>query len=592
MIGSLGRRIRRAPTTAEPARPRIPGRRTSRLLALLFLAMAVVVFPETPAQAAEAAATGCTTQEWSVDIPGCVARLADVSAARANCLLAPTPDSPADGLGGWFASQPDADKASGRKGLYTDFGYAGYAYTTYDIGCQQTLMHPDYKFENTVANGEFLVSTAVLGASDSLRERAWDPSKMWGWADPLVGQATTAIFKQVFTVFGAITLVVIGLYLLWRSRQAHMSAAMTTAGWAILVMVVVTAVASWPTFSAHTADKALVASLTTVHQALGPQADLPITDECSRRQDPESCRELRPPALRASDNAVQTMLYRNWLRGLLGSADNATAIKYGPSLYQARTLSWQEAADLNRDPLQRSTVLAQKATQWEKVAEQIRIEDPAAYEYLTGVRGLERIGAGFIALISTVMFAMFDFTASLLVLLGFVVFRWAIIATPLIGTVGLLRPASAGFRTSRECGSCVTVQHRYIWQRSCHISIRGRPNHDYRFIAGLATGRTNWTVWHCRLGATSAVPSNCPAGRRKHSCRHSPGNEAARLLSKRRQGRFGKRRVNLYDGVETRRDTTRDADAALARRSGAAGLTRAAQTYTGTDGRWVVRTVR
>jgi hypothetical protein len=41
---------------------------------------------------------------------------------------------------------------------------------------------------------------------------------------------------------------------------------------------------------------------------------------------------------------------------------------------------------------------------------------------------------------------MFDLTASLLVLLGFLIFRWAVIAAPVLGTVGLLRPASAGFK--------------------------------------------------------------------------------------------------------------------------------------------------
>ncbi len=46
---------------------------------------------------------------------------------------------------------------------------------------------------------------------------------MWGWADPLVEKATQSIYNQVFTVFGAITLAIVGVYLLWRSRQAEMS---------------------------------------------------------------------------------------------------------------------------------------------------------------------------------------------------------------------------------------------------------------------------------------------------------------------------------------------------------------------------------
>ncbi len=82
-----------------------------------------------------------------------------------------------------------------------------------------------------------------------------------------------------------------------------------------------------------------------------------------------------------------------------------------------------------------------------KVAEQIKTEDPEAYEYLQGTKGMERIGAGFIAMLAAVLFALFDITAAVLVLLGFLIFfRWAVIAAPILGTVGLLRPAGEGLR--------------------------------------------------------------------------------------------------------------------------------------------------
>ena len=59
---------------------------------------------------------------------------------------------------------------------------------------------------------------------------------------------------------------------------------------------------------------------------------------------------------------------------------------------------------------------------------------------------MDRVGAGFIAILSSLFFAMFDITASILVLIGFLIFRWAVIAAPVLGTIGLLRPASAGLR--------------------------------------------------------------------------------------------------------------------------------------------------
>ena len=172
---------------------------------------------------------------------------------------------------------------------------------------------------------------------------------MWGWADPLVEQATKAVYQKVFSVFGIITLCVVGLYLLWRSRQSDMSNAMTTAGWALLVMVAVTALAAWPVKSANIADGTLITTLGVVHDAVGPATrDIP-PDQCAL-PNPDACVDKRPPAVRASDTATETMLYRNWLRGVLGSADSETAQKYGPALYDAKSLTWDEAEKLRAQP--------------------------------------------------------------------------------------------------------------------------------------------------------------------------------------------------------------------------------------------------
>ncbi len=388
----------------------------------------------------------CSIEEWRQNVSGCAGRLAEVAGNNVECLKAPTPSTPDSGLAGWFAERPESSKENGPQGLYSQYGYAGYSYTTYDLegGCASTLIDPEYKFETTVANGEFMLATAIIGASNALRERAWDPSSLWGWADPLVDQATKAVYQKVFSVFGVITLAIVGLYLLWRSRQAEMGAATTTAGWAILVMVAVTAIAAWPVRSANLADQTLITTLGVVHDAVGPRAQNAPAGECALGAD--ACKDNRPPAVRASDTATETMLYRNWLRGILGSADNETAQKYGRALYDARSLTWSDAEKLRTNPATREATLKAKNEQWQRVAQQIKTEDPEAYDYLRGVNGMERIGAGFIAVLAAIMFAMFDLTASILVLLGFLIFRWAVIAAPILGTIGLLRPASSGIR--------------------------------------------------------------------------------------------------------------------------------------------------
>jgi membrane protein implicated in regulation of membrane protease activity len=388
----------------------------------------------------------CSLEEWNkLGLDTCIGRLQEVTAARLQCLHAPNPAAPDSGFAGWFATKPTwtASAGAGTQRLYSKYGYAGYDYTTYDIGCADTLMHPDYKLESTIANGEFMIASGIVAASNGLREKAWDPGNLWAWANPLVEGATKAIYQRVFSVFGLVTIAVVGLYLLWRSRQAHMSHALTTAGWAMLVLVAVTALAKWPVHAANVADSALVGSLGVIHDAIGPRVDEP-TGPCAGP--PGSCDDRRPPAVRAGDTAVETLLYRNWVRGALGSADSETAKKYGPALYRAKSFSWQEIAEMEGKPAVRDERIRIKQAQWTRVAEQIRTEDPEAYEYLRGTKGMERVGAGFVAVLSALAYAMFDIVASLLVLLGFLVIRWAVIAAPALGTVGILRPASAGIR--------------------------------------------------------------------------------------------------------------------------------------------------
>ncbi|MDG4806632.1 MFS transporter [Micromonospora sp. WMMD1120] len=470
---------------------RVRARITSFLLALGVLAGASLTWPLIGAEAAAAAppaaqarADLCTTAEWQADFRACVQKLQAVSEDEIKCRNAPTPGTPDSGLAGWFAAAPPAEAANGIAGRYSLYGYGGYSYNTYDVdgGCASSVLHPDYKFTTTIANGEFMAATAIIGASNALRERAWDPGSMWGWADPLVEQATKSVYQKVFSVFGIVTLCIVGLYLLWRSRQSDMSNAMTTAGWALLVMVAVTALAAWPVKSANIADGALVTSLGVVHDAVGPQAKEPDPGRCI---DPDRCKDLRTPAVRASDTATETMLYRNWLRGVLGSADSETAQKYGPALYDAKSLTWGEAKSMRVSSASRDATIKAKQQQWARVAQQIKDEDPEAYEYLQGVRDMDRIGAGFIAVLAAVLFAMFDLTASLLVLLGFLIFRWAVIAAPILGTVGLLRPASAGLR--RLANAVVAALF--------NIAIFGTGAAIYLFAVDLIMNTTTMPGW-------------------------------------------------------------------------------------------------
>ncbi|MEV0564415.1 DMT family transporter [Dactylosporangium sp. NPDC050588] len=450
----------------------------------------------------------CTVQEWRIqgNFQNCADRLQVDVQSRLSCLDAPTPSAPDSGVAGWFATEPEGSRGSRLWFRHSEYGYAGYDFTTYDLKCASVVTNPSAEFETTVANGEFLVATGIIGASNAVRERAWDPTYMWGWADPLVETATKAVYSKVFTAFGAVTLAIVGLYLLWRSRQADMSSTVTTAGWAIFVMVLITAIAAWPSWSAGLADRTLISSLGIIHDAVGPPNESIPPDKC-RNPDPAACRDVRPPAARASDTVVDGLLYRNWLRGTLGSSDSVTATKYGPALYDAKSFSWQDVESIRADerraateeeqriqdqkpgpPIQstmRKTITEQKQQRWMRISEQIKTEDPEAYQHLQGSKGMDRIGAGFLAIISALFFALFDITASVLVILGFLIFRWAVIASPILGTLGLLRPANAGLR---RLGNAVVAA-------MFNVIIFGAGSAIYLFAVTLILGTASLAGW-------------------------------------------------------------------------------------------------
>lgn len=437
-------------TTAPHARRHL--RRTlARVAVTAVAAFAVLFFSAGTANAKE----DCTPEEWHNSWQTCLKDVPKPSGQ--TCKEPPVPGSPDTGMAGWFA-EPDLPEGSDARGRYTTYGYGGYDLNIYGADCAGKLPG-GASAGNDLANLEFTLATGIIGSSNGLRQAAWEPSGMWGWADNFVEKASDAIYKEVFSIFGAITIGVVGLYLLWRSRQADMSMAVTTAGWAVLVLVVVTAVAAYPTESAKYADSALTGSLNIIQDAVGP----PEQEECPGSGD---CDDKRSPALRASDMATGEILYNNWVRTVFGQSpeveykgegddrevsDYNSAYKYGPALYDAQAFSWDEIKDLRdakpgeREELRKDMVDGKK-DQWRKVTSLIEKEDPEVYYNVTGANGWDRVGTGFLALLSAIFFALFDITASILIILGFLIIRWAVVALPLIGTIAMLRPASGGFK--------------------------------------------------------------------------------------------------------------------------------------------------
>ncbi len=397
-----------------------------------------------PAQAAPGEV--CSVEVWQS--PGnwsdCIKRTREALDAKTACVAAPAPGSPTSGLAGMFAAEPDSAKRDGVQGQYSLYGVGGYGLDTYALGCLEKGAHPDLVMWNTGASAEFKGAAAILGSSNSLRDLAYEPASMWDWSDQLVTNGTKKIYEYVFNVFGAVTIVVAGLFLVWTSRQGRLPKVMQMIGWMVFVSVLTSLVAYGPLQAVRHLDKGASAALSAMHSLIGPGPVNVAADKCVLSA--ESCKDNRTVSTRASDVATEAILYRSWVRAVLGDNDSEVARKYGPALYDATAMSWGEAARVEQNPALRQALIDQKAQAWNTLAQQIATEDPTAFEHMQGIHGADRFGMGAFAVLSALVFSLFDSAASLVILFGFGIFRVTVLLLPLVATFGLFQPAGAGVR--------------------------------------------------------------------------------------------------------------------------------------------------
>ncbi|MCD0442300.1 hypothetical protein LO763_01500 [Glycomyces sp. A-F 0318] len=572
--------------------------RLARMVLVLATAAGALAF--TPGTAGAQGDEGCSDYEWHTEWSGCLDELP--TGQELPCEAAPQPASPDSGMAGWFAEPSRLDKSEGI-GTYSAYGYAGYQLPMYgsqqmSIGgqCVDSVSIPNgADTANALANMEFNLSVATVGAANSMRQAAWEPDNMWGWSNRFMEQGTEVLYSQIFTVFGAVTVGLIGLYLLWRSRQADMNNAVTTVAWAVLILVLVTAVVRWPVKAAEYTDQALTIGMNLSTVLINDDAvegciredgmDQDRYDELKELNGENFCIDTRTAAVVASDTVSGQVLYQNWLRTMLGQSEEVTyqerngevvedaegnpvvtesnaAYKYGPALFAAQAFSWEEDAEA-QDPGTRNDLIEEKQETWQNLVAQIQTEDPEAYANISGQRAWERTGTGFLALLTAIFFSLFDLTASILIILGFMIVRFAIVALPIIGTIALLRPAGGPFKrlVNTVLGAIINVAIFslaaviYIWASS-RILATAMPVWLQVVMIGLL-GVAAWLLLRPGRRIAGLVAGGGPAdaflGRRIDSDKSA---ERERELDRARQRRSDARPEESSDTVRTPRGTS------------------------------------
>ena len=183
--------------------------------------------PPRPAAAgavgSRSAPTLCSIEEWQVDPIRCVDQLPDVARPAG-----PVPQG-ADARRARLRPRRLVRRPPRRvahrpasKGHYTDYGYAGYS--LHDV---RHRLRPDpdasglqvreHRRQRRIHDRHRRSSARRTHCASGPGTRASCGAGPIRWSRRRRGPSTRA----VFTVFGAVTLAIVGLYLLWRSRQAR-----------------------------------------------------------------------------------------------------------------------------------------------------------------------------------------------------------------------------------------------------------------------------------------------------------------------------------------------------------------------------------
>lgn len=342
-----------------------------------------------------------------------------------DCKEAPTAEAPGGGFAGFFATGTDnpAGKAwvNGAP-VYEQYGMAGLTFQNYDLGCGPDISRdPTAIIGTAVANWMMEIPKFAVAATTAFLSAAYNPTYLQTF-DPLITNATRALRTAIYDQWAPLAVVVVGVLLLWGARRMKVSQAVTAAGWAVLVMILASAVFSYPVKAGSIADGSVGQALGAVNAGINGQASA-------------------DPANGAGSSLSNAVLFEEWKIGTFGRSDSPTVRKYVKDIYTGQALTYAEAKTVRDDPDGAGKDLIEhKKEQWTKAAEAIKNGDPDAYEYLTGKRGA-RVGAALLSYWAMICTIPFLAVAALLLIGSYLVIRLAVVFFPVIATVGIVYQA-------------------------------------------------------------------------------------------------------------------------------------------------------
>ncbi|SDN57929.1 hypothetical protein [Allokutzneria albata] len=332
---------------------------------------------------------------------------APAMAQTSSCAEAPNPER--DGAGMVSALDPTFRSQGAEGSVYREYGYAGQVWHTYDLGCgPEGLRHPTAVIDTWAGNQFFNIGKNIVAATNGLHY-ALLGGKLMEPLDEMVKAGTVALYDSVYTpLFGllALVLAILMFRYIWHGDLASIG---RRSVWALAAVWLAAATYMTPMIYTQVLDDVIIKGTSQVQAGFLSEVGI----------------EQR--------NALPTVLhdrvvYTNWLRGEFGSETSPQAQEFGRPLLNAQAWTKQEVAEGKDagppDP---------KKAAYKEIAAKLG----SSYGYFQGVDG-SRMGAGFLALLQSICYSLFQLMAKAVILLGQVLLRVVILAGPLIGLVAML----------------------------------------------------------------------------------------------------------------------------------------------------------
>lgn len=329
-------------------------------------------------------------------------------ASAAACGEAPNPERPGAGMVGAL----DPAQGQGEAGsAYIDYGYAGMVWDTYQTNCGPLsgITSPNSTIDTWVGNELFNVAKNIVGATNSLHYTVMQGGLLTPIYDAVKSGAEKVynnIYAQLFGL-AALILAIMMFRNIWRGDLSSVSkrGLYALAG----MWLAASSLAMLRYFDPI--DNAIVQTTTNIQAGFVDSTDRVV-------------RHVLPTDLHTH------VVYDNWLRGEFGAPDAGQAKQFGRPLLDAQAFTWAQLR--NGDDANQSVVDGKKAA-YKNISTQL---GPVT-GYFTGEDG-SRTGAGFLALLQSLVYALFQLLAKASVLLAQVLIRLFALTAPLIGLVALV----------------------------------------------------------------------------------------------------------------------------------------------------------